>query len=428
MKVQIKKKLLVTALDNITEVSTKALVPDYNHNGLATIEVRPKEVIFSGSNGHLSARYVINASDDSSVAIVNEPGIATVDTIKFRDIVRRITTDESTPVLLSLVKGSLVIADNTGSRKKKAKLPTYKYDHPKSDIKRPTSEVAHVFESDHLIDAVKIIAPFKSRKGFKVRYQMILFHWIKDTVRLVCGDGSLFAIYSVPKHTSDANKGETQRLIHVDQLQIITNILPTSKEVTIFWDKKNTMYLETKNLQLCLRGIPNEQYIAYHNNAFRFEEAKALVDIKVKDLLEGSNVVGVLRDEEKENTGQCLSCFMRAPSKPGLVELNITEKQSKFQCEYEVPGNYYDLGSQPKFNSIYAHTFLDMPAAAARHPYLRFYLINESGVMCVRDVDLGDPGNDNIPVIKEEPNGSMLSFFFSDIHKLVEEAEDIDED
>ena len=247
MKVQIKKKLLVTALENITEVSTKALVPDFNYNGLATIEVRPKEVIFAGSNGHLSARYIINASEDSSVAAVNEPGIATVDTIKLRDIVRRITTDESTPVLLSLVKNSLVISDNTGSRKKKVKLPTYKYDHPhKMDIKRPTSEVAHVFESDQLIDAVKIIAPFKSRKGFKVRYQMILFHWIKNTVRLVCGDGSLFAIYSVPKHANDANKGETQRLIPVDQLQIITNILPMSKEVTIFWDKKDTMYMETK--------------------------------------------------------------------------------------------------------------------------------------------------------------------------------------
>ncbi len=429
MKVQIKKSLLIDALEKIAHVSTRALVPDYNHNGLTTVEVRPKEVLFSGSNGHLSARYTVTATDDTSISANNKPGVATIDSLKFRDAAKCIATqDDSAPLTLSVEKGSLVIEDASSKRKKRVKLPIDTYNHPKQEIRRPSDATAHVFESDHFIAAVNLVSPFVSRKGYKPEYTMLLFHWINNEVRFVCGNGSIFGLYTVPQHSDDKASGEKKRLVPVDQILIINSLIPTSQDVTVFWDKQINMYLEVGRLQMSLKGIPDPPYIAYDTNAFRFEEAKAIIDVKVEDLLEATSVVSVLHDKEKEGQGEALSCFMKTPSADGLMKLEITEKLSKFQCEYEVPmSNFHDLG-QVSFNSLYANSFLQQPAALARHSYLRFYLIDEKGVMIVRDADLLDEKDSNgIVKIKDEPDGSILTFFFSDMHTTGEEYDDGDE-
>lgn len=432
MKVQIKKGLLIEALEKIAEVSTKALVPDYNHNGLTTIEVRSKEVVFLGSNGHLSVRYKVTATDDTFISAVNEPGIATTDSLKLRDVARcLVTKDDSVPLTLSIEKGSLVIEETSSKRKKKVKLPIVSYDHPKQEVRRPSDGTAHVFESDHFKSAINIVSPFVSRKGYKPEYLMLLFHWIKDEVRFICGNGSIFALYSVPKHSEDKVSKEKKRLVPVDQVLIMNHLIPSSDKVTVFWDKQATMYLEVGRLQMSLKGIPDQSYIAYDTNAYRFDEAKAIVDVKVSDLLEATSVVSVLRDKEKEaETNEALSCFMKTPSADGLIELTITDKLSKFQCEYELPmSDFHDLG-QASFNSLYANAFLQQPALAARHSHLRFYLIDERGVMIVRDAELLDEKDSNgLARIKDESefDGSTLTFFFSDMHTSGDEYDD-DED
>ena len=53
MKVQIQKKLLLSALEKMYTVSTKALLPDFNLSGRVTIEVKKSKVIFTSSNGFI---------------------------------------------------------------------------------------------------------------------------------------------------------------------------------------------------------------------------------------------------------------------------------------------------------------------------------------------------------------------------------------
>jgi len=427
MKVQIKKGLLIEALGKISEVSTKALVPDYNYNGLTTVEVQDKAVLFSGSNGQLCARYTITSTDDPSILTNNEPGVVTTDSLKFRDAVKCIATeDDSAPLTVSIEKGSLIIEDTFSKRKKRVKLPIEKYNHPKQDICCPDEGTSHVFESNHFSSAINTVAPFVSNRGYKIEYTMLLMHWVDKEVRFVCGNGALFSVYTVNKHSNDEQgKSEKKRLMPVDQALIINRLIPTSVDVKIIWTKHEYLYIEVGNLQLALKGVLSRDYIAYDTNAFRFDEAKAIIDVKVDDLLEATNVVNALRDKEREIQGEALSCFMETPSSDGLMKLSITDKLSKFQCEYEVPlTNFHDLGSQPSFRSLYANSFLQKPAASARHSYLRFYLIDEKGVMLVKDVELGEKGSDGISEVKDEEDGSTLTFFFSDIHTTQEEYDD----
>jgi len=64
MKVQIQKNLLVDALDKMYEVSTKALLPDFNMSGRVTVQVKNSSVVFTSSNGLISAKCEITGNDD----------------------------------------------------------------------------------------------------------------------------------------------------------------------------------------------------------------------------------------------------------------------------------------------------------------------------------------------------------------------------
>ncbi len=414
MKVRIQKNLLVNALEKMHSVATKGLLPDYNFNGRVTIEVKKTKVVFTSSNGFITGHCQITDAEDDNLKDNNEPGTCTTDAIKIRDSVRKIATEDSTsPIELFDDGNTLTIRDAEAKRKKLVKLPRESTNHKTSVVKRPDGD-SMFFETDYFVRGINTVIPFQSHAGYKPEYQVVCFHWVGSEARIVCGDGGCFAIFSTGRNKKDKSKREVKRTIPCSQIDIAAELIGESANLELIWKDKYVLWIQADNgVELLIRGIPDIDYIAYENNAFRFDEAKAYVDIKISDVSEAADLIRVLRDKEQEERGFCHSCFFTAPSIDGNVKFEITAAQGKFQCEYEVPAVYHDLGDQPSFRSKYAHIFFDSPAHAARHSYLRLYLIEESTVVNARDADLGEPDDDGIPEIKDEPDGSSLSFFFA---------------
>ncbi len=424
MKVQIKKNLLLAALEKTHNVATRALTPDFNFSGKVTIEATHKKVTFRSSNGCMDMCAVIGVTDDSDIA-QSDVGKFTTDAIRLRNTVNRLITDEpDSPIELHDDGKVITVRDVDAKRKKLAKLPREDADHMFS-LQR-SSDHACFFETQHFLQTTRTVADFESKMQYKIEYQVVLFHWIKNDLRVVCGDGTIFAVYTVPRHHKDPNKKELKRTIPVDQLMLIASLVLDSKELEVSWKEKGNLWMKTDTgLELTLKGMPDVDYVEYNTNAFRFDEAKAYADVKIKDLTEVANFMAVLRDKEREEQGDIHECLLTVPSSPGCMKFEMTEKQSKFQCEYEVPATFYDLG-QSKFAARYAHIFFDNIVHANRHPYVRFYFIPSSPVANAKDADLGELDSNNIPRIKEEPDKCSLTYFFAKVKDRVVVEEDDD--
>ncbi len=415
MKVQIQKKLLVDALEKMHDVSTKALIPDFNFSGRVTIEAQSSKVVFSSSNGCVTAKYEITDADDPNIKNADK-GKVTVDAVKLRDSVRKIITEDSTSPIELFDNGStLLIKDATSKRKKLVRLPRENAHHKTSMIKKPDGDSSFV-ETDPFLRGISTVLPFQCRASYKFAYQVVCFHWIGKELRIVCGDGGLFAIFTFPRDARDKSKREIKRTIPGVQLSIISTLIQNSTNIELSWTDQAVLWIkDDTGVELVARGLPSIDYIGYDKHAYRFDEAKAYIDVKISDLSEVSGLLNVLHDKEREEQGKCASCVLSAPIEDGLVHFEITKDQGKWQCEYEIPAVYHDLGDQPSFKSLYAHLFFDSPAHAARHPYLRLYLIKETDTVNVRDVDLGEVDKNGIPTIKEEPDNCELTFFFAAI-------------
>lgn len=425
MKVQIQKNLLINALEKMYNVSTKALIPGYNFTGRVTIEVQSSKVLFVSSNGCITVQTEITDKDDKNIK-GSDRGVVTTDSVKLRNSVAKIVTeDTSAPLELYDDGNTLMIRDATSKRKKLVKLPRYSEHHKISVIKKPEGDSSFM-DTNYFLRGVKTVVPFQSTAGYKPEYQVVCFHWIGKESRIICGDGGLFAIFTIDRHAKDTSKREIKRTIPAVQLDVISSLVsgphPHSEDETkkldeleIVWKQKELLWIKNSHgVELVARGLPDISYVAYHEHGYMFDDAKAYSDIKISDLMEVSDLLGVLRDKEKEEQGKTHSCFFTAPSQlDGHVHFEITADQGKFQCEYEIPAVYHDLGDMAGFRSRYAHLFFDNPVHAARHPYLRFYLIKEEGTINVRDVDLGEPDDNGVPIIKKEPDECSLTFFFA---------------
>ena len=416
MKVQIKKKLLVNALEKMYDVSTKALLPDFNFSGKVTIEAQGSRVLFTSSNGCVTAQIEITETDDPGIANCDK-GIFTVDSVKIRDSVRRIVTESSsTPIEWYDDGNVIVLRDSESKRKKLVKLPRENAHHKTSTVAVPDGESVFM-ETEYFLEGVKTVAPFETVIGYQTHYQVVCFHWIGKESRIICGDGGQFAIFTVPRHQKDQSKRELKRTAPCAQLDVVSSLVVDSSELEMRWKDKSVLWIKTKGVELIMKGLPNIDYVSYHNNAYRFDEAVAYLDIKISDLIEVCNLLGVLHDKEREDQGKIHSCVLEAPSSDGHVKFEITQKQGKFQCEYEIPATYYDLGTCPKFTAKYAHLFFDSPARASRHSYIRVYFMDKTKTLVsnARDVELGELDKNDIPLIKEEEDNCSISFFFAAI-------------
>lgn len=424
MKVQINKDVLVSALDKMYSVSTKALVPNFNFTGKVTIEVKASgRAVLTSSNGCLTVQEEIELSDGQT----STKGICTTDSVRLRNSVIKILTETpSDPIELSQENDTLFIRDAVSKRRKLVKLPVETNHHNTHIMKKPDGDSLFM-EAEHFVHGFRSVSPFMSRSTFPPKYQTILFHWTGKETRMVCGDGAVFAIMTCPRHSQDSHKREVKRTLIVSQLAVIANLFEsTSEKIEMVWKDKTTLWLCSGKTEILARGLPDIDYINYESNGYRFQEAKAFADIEQVRLKEVTDLLVSLQDKEIAEQGKPYSCIMQVPSSPGNMRFDIRKSQGKFQCEYEIPAEYHDLGDQPSFECCYAHLFFQTPSQVMRNPYLRLYLIDEvgAGVVNARDADLGDADRDGIPVVKEDSDGCSLQFFFARLTDDENEDED----
>ena len=417
MKVQINKDDLVNVLEKMYSVSTKSLIPNFDKTGKVTVEVKENgRTVFTSSNGCLTAQQEVKAHSGF------DQGMCTTDSVRLRDTVKSIITESSSdPIELHANDGMLIIRDVNTKRRKMVKLPQEMEHHKTKIVKRPDGDSLFMKSSD-FSRGFRAVIPFQSKGTYPPRWQTICMHWTGKEVRMICGDGGLFAIQSFPRHSKDSNKREFKRAIITSQLAVIANLVEdnvtdidtdTPNDIEMIWKDKTTLWLKSGEIEIIACGLPEIDYINYESNAYRLGEAKAYADIKRVDLEEVTKVLTALQDKERAEQGKTHSCFIKIPSSPGHIRFDIRKTQGKFQCEYEIPVEYYNLGDQPSFECCYAHLFFSSPSQVMRHEYLRLYLISETGVGVVNgiDADLGNKDRDGVPVVKKEENGTLQFFF-----------------
>ncbi len=418
MKVQISKNDLVDVLERMHTVSTKSLIPNFDFTGRVTMEVKKSgRTVFKSSNGCVTAQQEVQAQPGF------ELGTCTTDSIRLRNAVAKIVTDDpSDPLELSAVGDALVIRDANSKRRKMVKLPQ-EMRHHKTTVEKPDGD-SFFMKAVEFSQGFRSVIPFQQKATYPPKYQSILMHWKGNEARFVCGDGGIFAISTFPRHSQDSHKREFKRAIITSQLSVIASLLEDNsvdintnspRDIEMIWQDKTTLWLKSGKVEILARGLPEIDYVNYESNAYRFGEAKAIADLKHEDIKEVTALLVALQDKERAELNKPYSCFIKVPSTPGHMRFDIRKTQGKFQCEYEIPCEYYDLGDQPSFECCYAHLFFVSPSQVMGHEYLRLYLISEvgAGIVNGRDADLGDKDKDGVPTVVEEK--STLQFFFARI-------------
>jgi hypothetical protein len=95
--------------------------------------------------------------------------------------------------------------------------------------------------------------------------------------------------------------------------------------------------------------------------------------------------------------------------------MNVNE--GRYQCDIDVPADYYNIKNTPVFRSHYHHDFLERIAKALTAQVLRFYCIEEDGIVIVEAVDLdGNAKNEHgVPkrLNEDVPPDARLRWFFA---------------
>jgi len=330
LKVHINKDVLVSVLEKMHVVSTRALIPNYNFTGRVTIEIKNSgRAVFTSSNGCLSVQEEVDTHK------VLDKGICTTDSIKLRDAVKKILTEsKNSPLELATDDNNLLIREANAKRRKIVKLPQEINHHNTKITKKPDGDSFFV-TSENFSNNFRAVAPFVSKGSYPPKYQTVCLHWIGKEFRMICGDGALFAIMSSPRHSKDTHKREFKRTIILSQLAVVASLLDNSlSDIEMIWKDRTTLWIRSEKTEILARGLPDIDYINYENNAYRTDEAKAYADIKASDLKEVTDLLVSLQDKERAEQAKAHSCFIKVPSSPGCIRFDIRKTQGKFQWEY----------------------------------------------------------------------------------------------
>lgn len=418
MKLKINKDKLLEALDKMCEVSTKGIQTEYSKGDLVTVNIEEKQIVFQSSNGHLDARWKL-AEDTAK----EDTGSFTVKSTKIRQMVNKLPVAIPSAPLIIDEDGDMLRISDPSRKRRLVKLQKVKEEHNRR-FGKPKGGDSHTFETDLLSRGIQKVTPFMSDLGYKIKYLMLCLHFLKDETRFICGDGTVFAIFRFDDENPTINDAAGLKyIIPCNQSLIIKNLLGNTKKVTIGWgdpsskDYKRKCYIQLDDgLELVLSGIPNEEYIAYDSHAFRTGDAKAIVDITVENFIKAVSVVGTCEDKERDKQGDFLSCDFEAIGD----EVGFTVNEGKYQCDIVVKGDYYNLNGKSSFSSHYAHKSLAEIARASHHEYIRFFCIEEQGIVVAHTADLLDKKDERgVPLVKDEK--TSLSFFFCAVDKSTEE-------
>ncbi len=430
MNLKITKSAVCNSMDKMVEVATKAIKTDFELAGRVTIETKKDKVIFITSNGHTDARIVVDNSIDNNLEIGSQ-GKVTVDVKVLSGVVNALGGKDGDNHIFSLDLDDqvLIVKDTQAKSRKKVKLQTLSKDC-KVDIKKPTKPLfSYEYETELFCKSVRLVSKYVSKLIYKAKYLMICLHFLKDEYRFVCGDGMRFAIQSFKEdlpNTDIKDDDGVKLLIPVDQINIVANVIADSHKVLILYRDEQTCYIQPdNNMELLVKGIPADSYIAYEKHAFQKDEAREVIDISKEDLIEGTALVAAVRDKQLESEGAFQTChFEREVTDNVFFEV----REKKYRCEFDCPAIQYPTtdGDSDPFKSMYAAQFLQEMAHASPLEHIRFYCISEEGTLIAQPVKLQSNKDENgMPTVEESEDGSELSFFFA---AVTEDDDDGEED
>ena len=412
MKLQMKKNQLLNVLNKMVDVATKAIKSDEESVGRVTIEVDPKQVSFKASNGYLNAIYTVTPEQDSSIS-KSETGVFTVDAVVFRNVVKAMATKSEDSVAIIDMEGDMLKILEAGSKLKKHATLQVLSSHHDFRIDRPTKGVSLKFETDIFCRGINRVAPFVSKLGYDISFQMICLHVFPDQTRYVCGDGGCFAIYEYPQK-NNVNADGVECLIPVNQSFILENLLAGIQDFELIL-KKGEYYFASGPVVARLQGVPVDEYVNYSQHAYQQDKATAVFDMETKDLIDAMTLVGAVKGKDTEVQGSGVHTFKLRASADG-VNILVDSPSAKYRCDIDKPCNFYKM-SKDTFQSEYAHCFVRDIASAVVDPQIRFFCISEdqAGVLVAESVKVNSAlGKDakGIP-LADRPDKDRFLFFFA---------------
>lgn len=429
MKFKMKKEVLLQAIDRMKAIATRGIKPEFTAASRVTIEAFADKVSFITSNGHLDAKLEITDTMDNNV-VGSSKGKTTVEVAILRDILANlggkdsnshVIALESTDSLLKMVDTN---SDSKSKKKIEVEMQTFT-EHHSVDVSRPTAEFTHTFDISSFIQSVDSVVPFANPTAYKLRYQMICLHFLENETRFVGGDGMRFAVLiTQDKNKSITNADGQKYIIPQDQASIISYVLRGYKHVDLVFRDAQYCYIGAHGgIEMVLKGIPLEKYIAYEAHAFKTDKAQNICDVNRAELESGMRLLSSLRDKEMEKQvrGSCLSVNFDLESRESEIqELVLRVQDGKYRGKCEVDCNFYSLGDRKTFKSKYGAKFLTETASAAETSTIRFYCIDEDGTLIAEPVELDDKAANShgVPNIKLADGSSRMVFFFASAPSL----------
>lgn len=419
MKFTIRRNDIVEAIDRMFDVATKGIKTDFRLSHRIRMEVSDKLTLFA-TNGHLCAQCAI-ACDS-----IAEQGSAIIDAITGREIFRTIggrgASDHKIEV--ELKDQSLRIRDTNSDHKKWAKMQTLsEADTFNIKVKKGAS---YSMPASELSSSINAVSKYKAALQFDQVYLMMCMHFLPNENRYICGDGMRFAVLS-RKNKSNTKVQNVEQgdkwVMPCDQASIISSVLAPfgDTDVDITFPDKKSCFIQSKNMIMHLKSIPEIEYIEYDKHAYRFGEAISVIDVPRSEFLDALASVRAVRDKDSEQEGDFLSCKFVADASASLLQILVPT--GKYQCEFECPIKYYKA-KEDSFKSEYSWMFLNDLANATDHEYVRFYAIDPSGVMLAEPMDLIKPNDKGefesdariavpCPAPINDKDSASLTFFFA---------------
>ena len=389
MQLKITKDALLNTMERVSAVANKGVMTEYDKKDRVTIIVTENKVTFKTSNGHM---FLVTSIPQGGVK-----GQATVTASTMLNIIRAIKTDALTAPLLIEKDGDMLrISDPSSKKNKIARLQVFASDFD-FGIKRPSKGHTYPFDPGMLLRAIDRVSPFVSKLGYRIAYQMMLIHMFKEQVRFICGDGGCFALFdykptNVQYELVDAVAGD-QYLLPVNQALILRTLLAGAVgRVEFTWSDKNEVFIQEVDDkgepvgpdQIQIKGIPNEPYIEYADPAYQMDNAKAVLDISTTKLSEGLNLVAAVKDKEIQESEREFLGFDFTASEGNL---NLTVAEGKYRCDVDVDAEFIPVDGFDRYKSYYPFDYVSRICRTCTTPTLRFYCINENGVMNAEAVE-----------------------------------------
>lgn len=414
MKFTIKQSVLLDAFFKMGKVSSTDIRSDFKLSNRIAICAEKDKVLFFSSNGNLDASYEV--TDECKI---EEEGTVGIDATIGLNVVKTLGSSDN-QICLHDTKNLLHLKNIDSTSKREAKLQTLVEYHDVS-ISKPRKGFSYDFVANSFIDAVNTVAKYKTPNIFPPKFHMIVLHFLPEAMRFICGCGSRFAVWEMKNaETLKVDENGLRFFFPANQASLVALMAKGFNDLSLIYKDEKNCYIETGNIKMHLKGIPDFDYINYEVHAFRFADSQVIVDVPTREMSSISALMAAVRDKETEMEGSYHSCSFFAKKDE---ELQVAVQEGKYQADSSCSCDVYPIAVD-EFDSSYYHPFLD-DLTKFDTDRIRFYCINKNGIMIAEPLNLETDEkkvyedetvpNAHCPGRKLQEKDHRLIFFFTSV-------------